>query len=85
MSKDIIIINSWNYACENWVYTVLSRARTRKGLYLNHPLDLTKDFNVPEKLLQFEERMRHQKEHPVLDRLGYVEDIPHSETNDQPS
>jgi hypothetical protein len=74
MSKDTIIVNSWNYACDNWVYTVLSRARTRKGLFLVQPLDLTKDFNVPEKLLHFEERMRQEKEHPVLDRLGYVEE-----------
>jgi len=25
MSKDIIIVNSWNYRCENWIYTVLSK------------------------------------------------------------
>ena len=25
MSKDIIVVNSWNYRCPNWVYVVLSR------------------------------------------------------------
>jgi hypothetical protein len=29
---------------------------------------------VPEKLLHFEEQMRQEKEHPILDRLGYVEE-----------
>ena len=28
MSKDVLIINNWDYLCANWVYVVLSRVRT---------------------------------------------------------
>lgn len=70
MSKDILIVNNWNYKCTNWVYVVLSRVRTRKGLFLSRPLDLTREFSVPDNLLQFEKRMRDEKEQPLLQRLG---------------
>ena len=66
MSKDTLIINSWGYGFENWVYVVLSRVRTRAGLILNAKLDLHKKFKVPEKLLKFEERMK-EKENKYLD------------------
>ncbi|KAL7491429.1 hypothetical protein ACHAWT_000795 [Skeletonema menzelii] len=69
MSKDVLIVNSWDYRCANWVYVVLSRVRTRKGLFLVRPLDLDKDFNVPQKLLDFEERMKRLKEQPIMDRF----------------
>ena len=41
MSKDVLIVNSWNYGFANWVYVVLSRVRTLSGLYLCQPFDLT--------------------------------------------
>ena len=66
MSKDSLIINSWGYGFENWVYVVLSRVRTRAGLILNAKLDLRKKFKVPEKLLKFEERMK-ARENKYLD------------------
>ena len=71
MSKDIIIVNSWNYRCANWVYVVLSRVRTLAGLYLMQPLDLERSFNVPESLIRFERRLKELKERPILDMLGY--------------
>ena len=61
MSKDALIINSWGYGFENWVYVVLSRVRTRAGLVLNVKLDLHRKFKVPEKLLKFEEAMKKEK------------------------
>jgi hypothetical protein len=36
MSKDTIIVNSWNYACDNWVYTVLSRAAPGRACFLSN-------------------------------------------------
>ena len=66
MSKDSLIINSWGYGFENWVYVVLSRVRTRAGLILNAKLDLRKKFKVPEKLLKVEERMK-ARENKYLD------------------
>ena len=61
MSKDALIVNSWGYGFENWVYVVLSRVRTRSGLFLNKKLDLKKKFKVPEKLLKFEVRMKERE------------------------
>jgi len=71
MSKDIIVVNSWNYRCPNWVYVVLSRVRTLAGLYLIAPLDLQRSFNVPDCLIRFEQRLKELKEKPILDMLGY--------------
>ena len=61
MSKDALIVNSWNYGFANWIYVVLSRVRTLSGLYLRTPLDMNKSFKVPEKLIQFEERMKSRE------------------------
>ena len=58
MSKDTLIVNSWNYQFSNWIYVVLSRVRTLSGLFLCRPLDLHCPFIVPEKLIQFETRMK---------------------------
>ncbi|KAL7492130.1 hypothetical protein ACHAWT_001381 [Skeletonema menzelii] len=69
MSKDVIIVKSWNYKCANWVYVVLSRVRTCKGLYLLQPLDLERSFNVPQKLIRFEQRLKELKEKPILDTI----------------
>ncbi len=42
MSKDVLIVNSWDYCMTNWVYVVLSRVCTLSGLYLCKPLALDK-------------------------------------------
>jgi hypothetical protein len=68
MSKDTLIVNSWNYRCANWIYVVLSRVRKRVGLHLTTPLDLEREFNVPESLIEFERRMRNDKEAPILEQ-----------------
>ena len=71
MSKDVLIVNDWNYRCTNWVYVVLSRVRTLAGLYLMKPLDLERSFNVPQSLIRFEQRLKDNKEQPILNMLGY--------------
>ena len=71
MSKDILIVNDWNYQCVNWVYVVLSRVRTLAGLYLMKPLDLERGFNVPQNLIRFEQRLKANKERPILDMMGF--------------
>jgi len=70
MSKDVLIVNDWNYRCTNWVYVVLSRVRTLAGLYLMKPLDLERSFNVPQSLIRFEQRLKDNKERPILVILG---------------
>jgi len=69
MSKDTLIVNDWNYRSDNWVYVVLSRVRTRNGLYLMKPLDVNRDFTVPQSLLDFEARIKRNVEQPMLQRL----------------
>ena len=58
ISKDTLIVNSWNYGFANWIYVVFSRVRTLSSLYMCGPLDMNKSFKVPEKLIQFEARMK---------------------------
>lgn len=65
MSKDILIVNSWEYNTPNWIYVVLSRVRTLNRLYLINSLSLNKPFKVPKILLQFEHRME-QKQNTFL-------------------
>ena len=58
MSKNTLIVNSWNYRFANWIYVVLSRVRTLAGLFLCKPLDLDKPFKVPKTLIEFERKMK---------------------------
>eukprot|EP00985_Skeletonema_marinoi_P021873 scaffold13657_cov139-Skeletonema_marinoi.AAC.1 len=66
-------------------FVVLSRVRTRKGLFLTKPLlDLERDFNVPESLIDFENRIRTNLEQPTLDTLtqkGYYRPGPEGTHN----
>ena len=60
-SKDIIIVTSWpklknNICFRNWEYVVLSRVRTRKGLFLFHPIDMEQSFKPTDELVHFMKR-----------------------------
>ena len=64
MSKDVVIITSWPKGglFKNWEYVVLSRVRTRKGLYLFEPIDMNKCFKPsPELALFFRLARRKEK------------------------
>ena len=43
---DNLVINSWNYRVENWVYVVLSRVSTLNGIVINEKLDKNKNLDV---------------------------------------
>ena len=64
MTKDALVVNECDYKCANWVYVVLSRVRTSKGLFLTKPLDLDREFNVPQSLIDFENRIRTKSNQP---------------------
>ena len=68
MSKDQLIVVSWTFI-SNWIYVVLSRVRTLKGLFLLKPLptDCLDKFQVPRDLQAFERRM-HSLECHVLEQ-----------------
>ncbi|KAL7525299.1 hypothetical protein ACHAXR_000943 [Thalassiosira sp. AJA248-18] len=75
MSKNILIVNSWSYGFKNWIYVVLSRVRTLSGLYLCTPLDLNRQFQVPERLLQFETRMKARESHNIETRQNAMNNM----------
>ena len=72
LSMDYIIIVSWFYGAKNWVYVVLSRVRTLRGLYLFKPLDYDKYFKEDNKL------KKHMKELEEIERqtLSSIEKLP---------
>jgi hypothetical protein len=68
MSKDHLIVTSWDGISKwsNWAYTVLSRVRKLKGLFLCKPLTSSVSFKLPEEL-QVYERYMFKKERQMLD------------------
>ena len=62
MSKDNIIVTSWNYGSRNWIYVVLSRVRTLAGLHLLQKLKAAVDFSPHPKLLEEERRLKQLEE-----------------------
>jgi hypothetical protein len=63
-SLRMLYINDWCYSCKNWPYVMLSRVTTRNGLFLNKPLDPTKDYSTDSRY----ERMiqSFQSKHPNI-------------------
>ena len=73
VSLDNLIIHSWNYAIKNWVYVVLSRVKTLKGLVLCKPLDIDRDYSCDQKLLDWENNLRIEKEKKLFELRGELE------------
>ena len=57
MSKDILVVTDYWYKTINWVYVVLSRVRTLKGLFFKKPLDPSKYFVNDPYLVEEEKRL----------------------------
>jgi len=64
MSKDVVIISSLPTGglFKNWEYVVLSRVRTRNGLYLFEEIDMTKSFKPSPELAFFFDRARGKEQ-----------------------
>jgi hypothetical protein len=57
VTKKHLIVHNWSYT-QGWIYTVLSRVRTRDGFFLNKPLAYKPDsFKLPQSLLRFQQRI----------------------------
>ena len=57
---DNVFVHTWSYTT-NWVYVMLSRVKTKKGLFMRKPLFVSRDLSkyaVPKALLRMLERMR---------------------------
>ena len=63
MSKDVVIISSWPTGglFKNWKYVVLSRMRTRDGLYLFEGIDMNKSFKPSPGLSMFFDRTKEKE------------------------
>ena len=57
-SLNKMVIRSWEYGIVNWIYVVLSRVRSLKGLFICQKLDHTKEFTVDSNLLKEEKRLK---------------------------
>jgi hypothetical protein len=68
-SKDAIYIARFTYGIRNWPYVVLSRVRTRRGLFLREPLDPSENFGSDPKLDAMTSRFRRLK---TLAQSDYV-------------
>jgi hypothetical protein len=59
-SIDNILISTWDYT-DNWIYVVLSRCRTLKGIFVRHKLLHHKTRGMSKDLLEFHEHFRATK------------------------
>jgi hypothetical protein len=49
-TKDHLFIPFWHYGTKNWPYVMMSRVRTRAGLFLGEPLNQDKDFEIDSRI-----------------------------------
>ena len=68
LSKDVIIITSWANRWDNWEYTILSRVRTRKGLFLLKDIDMEKSFAPPKMLQSYMKKIKDMEKKMLDDR-----------------
>ena len=66
-TKESIFIARFFYETKNWNYVVLSRVRTRDGLFLKEPLDPSKHFTMDDTLATMLTTFRQQKMLPLQD------------------
>ena len=67
---DKLIVNSWAYHCQHWVYVVLSRVKRMDGLILNSKLDESKDYTPDNKLIRWEKRTKERVEKKTFKDRG---------------
>ena len=66
-----IIITGWGLNCwRNWEYTVLSRVKSRQGLFLLEELDLNKSYGATQQFKDFIRRLK-VLETSTFDTIGY--------------
>ena len=72
VSLESLVIDTFNYRLENWVYVVLSRVTTRKGLVLCEKIDIQREFKVCEVLSKWERRIKNELEEPLFRQRGQI-------------
>ena len=61
-----LLISSWNYGMENWMYIVLPRCRTLDGLHTRLALDQVKTKGMSDKVRSFYNSLRTNKKPPQV-------------------
>ena len=74
VSLDSLVIDTFNYRLNNWVYVVLSRVKTRNGLVLCEKIDIQREFKVCEVLSKWEKRIQNELEKPLFMQRGQFRD-----------
>ena len=59
LSVNNVFISSWDYG-GNWIYDVLSRCKTMKGMFFRRRLDHNKLKFIDEKVVQFYKKMNEK-------------------------
>ena len=72
MSKDNIIVVDYDFKTLNWVYVVLSRVRTRNGLFLYHELDRSKIKQPDQALIKDNKRMMEIEKKTTSKRTKWI-------------
>jgi PIF1-like helicase len=55
---DQLFVHEWKYSVKNWIYVVLSRVTTLRGLYFRFPLSRElQRYSMPDNLTEFIERL----------------------------
>ena len=69
-----LVVKSWDYSIPNWIYVVLSRVRTLKGLVFCKKLDENRVYACDPSLFQFEQRLRNELEQQVFETQNEMDD-----------
>ena len=69
-----LVINSFDYSKKNWVYVVLSRITSLRGLVLLEMLDDTRDFSCNNQLLRWEKRIKNSIERKTFEQRGLLQE-----------
>ena len=69
-----LVINSFDYSKKNWVYVVLSRITSLRGLVLLEMLDDTRDFKCNNQLLRWEKRIKNSIERKTFEQRGLLQE-----------
>ena len=77
---DNLVINSWNYRVENWVYVVLSCVSTLDGIVIYEKLDTNKKFGCNPVLLRWEKKMKNTIERKTFEQRGQLQEYIDEET-----
>ena len=55
---DTLVVNSWTFNVQHWIYVVLSRVRTLNSLVLNEKLNINREYTANRELVRWEARIK---------------------------